>query len=431
MDRFARFFCDPIKVLKFLCALCFGILIIAYVYHQSLGVIDDEIETEMSYLITLNQDISGEAVIFRDETVIEKPADGTVVTLVSEGERVSKGQMIANIYNDKEDASLQDEFNRIQRRLNILEGSAVNKEYMISDITKLDGEIGEIFKDIHDDSSNGDLSSVVDASSELLIKLNKRDLIVESDFDVSKELEKLYAEKAELQSRINSISSPVYATSSGTFYGEIDGYEEIFDVSDVRNITLDSFDEISGSKRDENLVESGLVKIVDDFIWYIVCSVDAEETAQLRSGRNYTVSFPENADFEITMNLDKIVKETGSSKALAVFRINVFPDGFDYKRYQKANIILNDVEGLSVPKKALRIVNGIEGVFILEGDVVRFRRIERIDEKDDYYIVKQKLNNELFEDETADAKTSLYEYLSLYDSIIISGKNLFDGKIVG
>ena len=67
---------------------------------------------------------------------------------------------------------------------------------------------------------------------------------------------------------------------------------------------------------------------------------------------------------------------------------------------------------------------------------MRFRRIEILSEDGDYYIVKipQVTAETEAEDNADDSENqteSKYPYLALYDNVIIGGKNLFDGKIVG
>lgn len=85
----------------------------------------------------------------------------------------------------------------------------------------------------------------------------------------------------------------------------------------------------------------------------------------------------------------------------------------------------------------MRVADGKQGVYILDGDIVRFRLVNILTENDDYYIVSpQAPETDAFSDisdtsenSSADART--YYYLSLYDSVIVKGKSLFDGKIVG
>ncbi len=429
MDRFAKFFCDPVKVVKYIAsfALCIGIVV--YVYLQVMGGFDSDIVTETAMHVTLNDSISADACLFRNETVARVPDGGNIVTLVSEGERVSKGQLIANIYSDESDAVLQDDINRINRQIEIIEDSAVDSQFVISDLHELDDDIDELFDEVYFNAAGGKISEVISDSSKLLVKLNKRDLIVESDFDYSQQLQKLVDEKNALESRISSLSTPVHSTSSGYFFGDVDGYESIFDISKIDSLSLSDFENLLEKEADEELASSASVKIVNDFVWYVACFVDYESASTLVSGRKYTLVFPDSGDEEIDMSLYKVVSETDSATAVAVFRVNVLPADFGYKRFQSAEIVLDSLEGVSVPKKALRVVDGVEGVYILVGDVIRFRAVERIAEKDNYYVAKLKTNKELFEESVNDEV--LVKSLSLYDNIIVSGKDLFDGKIVG
>ncbi len=429
MDRISRFFCDPLRVVKSLIVLLACVGIIIYVYFQTVSGFDSGIETEIAILVDLNDVIEADSYIFRDETVIDKTSVGTVVTLVSEGDRVSKGQMLANIYPDSDDVVLQDEINRIERKLNILSSSEIDSEYIVTDLSDIDNNISDIMTDIYSATSKGNISSVIRKSSDLIVSLNKRDLIVDSEFDFSSEVTRLNRQKNEIENRISSSSSPVYASSSGYFYGDVDGYENQFDIKLVDDMSIELLESLSSGEADTRLLSSGAVKIVNDFVWYVVCSVDASQTARLSEGYSYSLSFPENGGSEMKMRLVKIVSETTSSTAVVVFRSNVLPSDFNYKRFQKAEIILDSVNGLSVPKKALRVVDGINGVYILVGDVVRFRKVEILDEKDNYYIVRHYTADDAFEAADSETVSDGVENISLYDNIIVSGKELFDGKI--
>lgn len=430
MDRFARFFCDPLKVVKLIASLLFGVFIVVYVYFQVIGGFDNEIITESSMLITLNDGIECDACIFRDETVVDVNTNGFIVTLVDEGQRVSKGQVVANIFPTEEDAALQDELDRVNRRIEILEDSSVDKQFVISDLQNVYDDISENIFVIAENASKGELSPAISVSENLLIRLNKRDMIVETEFDYTSELDSLKEEKNQLEARIANIATPVIASeSAGYFYAEADGYENTFDISMVDEINLDNFDDYLSAKPDESLTGSDTIKIVNDVVWYLVCSFDSSEASKIKTGYRYTLTFPDDGNYEIDMQLMKIVSETSSAEALAVFRVNVLPGDFNYKRFQKAEIVIKQVEGLSVPKTALNFRNEVPGVYILVGDVVRYRAVEKIAETEDYYIVSAKTNAVTELDEES-GEERVIKPLSLYDNIIVSGKDLFDGKIV-
>jgi len=436
MDRFAKFLCDPVKVIKTLIAAAVGIGLVVYVWLLATGDFDSDIVTAKSVSVAVNETIECNAYIFRDETVIGKNNTGTIVTVVSEGDRVSKGQLLANIYPNEADSVLQDEINRIDRKIEILDKSSVDSQYVITDLSKIDGDISGIFADIYADSAHGNVSDAIDGSAKLLVELNKRDVIVNSDIDYTLERQQLVDERNRIEAQISSNSSAVYASSSGYFYGDVDGYEEIFSPDVIDTLTLKSFEEISNKEPDEGILSSGAVKVINDFVWYLVCEAPSDRAASLVTGRSYDIVFPESGDETISMRLVNVVSETTASEALAIFRANVMPASFDYKRGQRAEIVMDVVEGLSVPKKALRSVDGENGVYVRVGDVIHYRSVEIVDEVDNYYIVSFGKKAQYFEEDGEEGDDNINKKepskpLGLYDNIVVSGKDLFDGKIVG
>jgi hypothetical protein len=196
-------------------------------------------------------------------------------------------------------------------------------------------------------------------------------------------------------------------------------------------MTLSSLEEISDSVADEQLINSSAGKIVNDFVWYTVCKVSAAQLAGIEEGWYYKVRFPDSQDKTITMHIERIIKETSSANAVVVFRANTVPSDFNYSRTQRAQILLGDVSGLAVPAHALRVVDGVRGVYVLVGDVVEFRRVFLLDEKDGYYIVSTDAKDYALPEGTEITGVLSCDRLSLYDNVIVSGKNLFNGKIVG
>ena len=69
-----------------------------------------------------------------------------------------------------------------------------------------------------------------------------------------------------------------------------------------------------------------------------------------------------------------------------------------------------------MPQSALYTVNGVEGVYIFKDSTVYFRRVEVLYRGDGYVIAAQN-------DDGNDA------YLSGYDILITSGKDLYDGRV--
>ena len=147
-----------------------------------------------------------------------------------------------------------------------------------------------------------------------------------------------------------------------------------------------------------------------------------EQLKLFGEGFSYAVKFPFNSDVTVKMVLHRIIRENDSDRVVLIFRTNVMPEGFSYFRKQNIQIIQESYTGYKIPANAVRVVNGVKGVYILRGNTVHFREIVVLAETDGFFIVEEQPS--YFEDEF------YYKKLGLYDMVITSGKNLYDGKII-
>ena len=86
-------------------------------------------------------------------------------------------------------------------------------------------------------------------------------------------------------------------------------------------------------------------------------------------------------------------------------------------RQQAAELEFTSYSGLRVPKKAVRTQeDGAVGVYVLEGAIARWKPIRILHDIGESYIV------ELDKESTSNLWSG--------DEIIVSGKNLSDGKVV-
>ncbi len=430
--KLSSFFCDPKQAAKNIFIFLLMLFLVIYAGFQILPSFTEKIETENAMLVSVYESNQTNGYIFRDETVIPGDVFGTAVTLVKDGERVSKGQHFANVYSTEDYADLQQQVNAIEDKIEVLEKSVVEVNSYVTDISKTDEEIGEYFDVIFKDVSEGNLSEIPSHEDSLLVSLNKRELIVSMMEGYETEIAALKTEKAYLENRINAVSKRLTASMSGYYYGDTDGYENIFTMDALSSLTLESFEQMTLSSVDSSVKNDSFGKIVESFVWYVVCETQKDVAGSYEENKYYSLNFPSFSDDEVHMKLEKIIKSTSEKTALLVFRGNTAPEGFTYQRNQQVDIISNRYSGLAVPKEAIRIVKGQRGVYILNGDIVRFRLVDIIGENEDYYIVSAE-SSVLETDDSTDQtqQENKTPYIALYDSVIVKGKNLFDGKIVG
>ena len=109
---------------------------------------------------------------------------------------------------------------------------------------------------------------------------------------------------------------------------------------------------------------------------------------------------------------------------------------FDFARIQKVRLVYNEYKGLKIPKEAVRVINDVKGVFVISGTQVEFKRAEEIYSFDEYYIIEQNPESEKYAEKYVRSKTvaedgtekeTYFRALSLYDNVIVKGRNVYDG----
>ena len=222
-------------------------------------------------------------------------------------------------------------------------------------------------------------------------------------------------------------------------------------------MTTDDFEKMINSEPDTESISKASGKIIKNFKWRVLCKRTKREAEELIEGTEYPVIFPYSYNTEIDMTLEKIITETDGNTAVMVFSSSYMPQDFNYARKQEIEVVKQRYTGLRVKKTAMRFIEGdirsaaeIEeaekntiplseealakikgphkGVFVLDGNVISFKYAEEICDLGDYYIIDAGKDSYL--DRDGSEKVSQYERLSLYDQVVVEGKDLYVGKII-
>lgn len=92
-------------------------------------------------------------------------------------------------------------------------------------------------------------------------------------------------------------------------------------------------------------------------------------------------------------------------------------------RTEDVEIVINETDGIRVNKSAVRVINGVQGVYVLTGNIVRFKKLDVIYTGEDYVISKM-IKEDIYDENKV-------PYLKIYDAVILEGKDLKDGKLIG
>ena len=394
---------------------------LAYLGYHFFEGFSADIETEYATLVTDSDVVPLDAYIMRSESVIfaaSATSGHSVGYVFSDGTKVHGGQVVANIYTG--DGSSDEAIVDLDRRIDLLESSNLTDGMTSSDTYVIDSKIQNYYYLIHQSTLLGNYSNLTKRRDELLTLINKRRILTGVTTGYSDRIESLTAERALLSAGQDTISESVESPYAGYFYSTTDGYESTFSASKVESLTLAEFDKMLSSQP-TRYSDRAVGKMVSDFNWYIVCETTRDSLRYFTKGYSYYVNFPYNDDISIKMTLSNVVSEVGSDRVLLVLETERIPEDFSFRRMQPVELVRSSYTGYRVPISAARLVDGKQGVYIMIGNTIEFREIDILLEMDGYYIVAE-------QDPVNDPDYA--SKLGLYDQIVVSGKNLYDGKLI-
>lgn len=408
------------RVARYVALALISLLVIVYVVYHIINSFSNDIIFEDARFISSDEKIISDGFIFRDETVLYTSQDGILSSYYANGEHVKAHASVACVYPGSL-SQVQNSLSEIEKKIKLLNESNVSLGAEAYDTKYIDKQISELYYLICEKNSMGDFEYASEKTDELLVLLNKREIITNKRLNYNNEIAALEAQKQSLSGGSATPAEVIKTSSAGYYYSSIDGYETLFTVSMLENITLDTFRSLSRSSpvtHGDGNYPAG--KIVPEHDWYIVCSANKISASEFSEGEIYGIYFPYEAGITIDFTLERTVSSPNEEDSLLIFKTDTVPSGFSFDRRQKIEVVYKDTEGIRIPSGALHFSNGERGVYILDENVIRFIKTDIIYEGDGYYISKTDYDEE-------DKERRLKEH----DRIIIGGKELYDGRTVG
>ncbi len=399
-----------------------SVAIILYILLQLVLSVGDTVETENAMFQQADLKVELTAYLFRDETVLDSGTVGTNSYSAEDGEKVIKGSEVCATYSEVADANAQERIKQLKKRIEVLEKSGVGNGYSVSDHKIIDSQISNYVLELVTGISSGSYDSAIRTGNELLIQENRRNALTQTVNDYSMQISACNAEIARLEAGFTGDKITTYASADGYYYSTVDGYENVFTTDAVSTLTLGNFDTIVSSSADADLIRGAAGKIATSAYWYIACKTTREAFGLYTVGNTYTVTFPFSADTECKMLLSKVITQTDTDEIILIFSTKTIPADLNFARRQTVNVTKESFSGLRVSSSAVRVLDGVRGVYVLDGNTVVFKKITVLHDDNGTYICA-------LPDENNKSYVSA-DKLSLYDLVIVSGTDLYVGKVL-
>lgn len=398
-----------------------AVLVIAVGVYQIVKINYSPVKTEVTLERTISNTVTTQAFIVRDETYVKAEAVGTLVPLVTDGKRVADGDDVAVVFNSEASARNYAKIRALESDIAYFESLKNKIGMQTSDIDSMDSRVYDACEQYILGISTGNVENYEAYESAVCEAITSRQLSTGTVIDPTEKLNALKAELAALQGQSGGFVT-VKADNPGYYIGHVDGYENAFDYDKAKTATGEEITALlSAAPAPTESLQNCMGKLVDSFNWYILCVIDSQSAAFLSSGSRITVEFPLSSAEAVSAEVVS-VQNAGTDSAAVVLRSNLMNQQYAGLRKEQIRLVLQNFTGYRVNNKAIREQDGQKGVYILSGNIVKFKKVE-IAYSDETYSVCVTPKD--------DNGNLLSGYVALYDEIIIEGTDLDDGKILG
>ena len=423
--------------LKTLAAVVIVFLLLAalYVGYQAMQVLFPPNTYETALLATVEDTVDAEGMLLFEESYVA--GGGTLGYLVADGERVSAGTAVAEIYSDAAQASLRQQLTQINDQIDLLQRSQNTTSLQLASLRK---NRSAALYDLMDSLDAGDYEDTDAEKENYILAQNKLWVITGEVASFSDQITALTQQAATVQSQLGN-PSQITAPQTGYFIrssssGRLNAGSADILALDAANLKayVESAPEIA--------LDGCAGKIVSGFTWYYagVCSAKQAEKLLGSDGKPLRtaveISFPGQSDAALRATVAEVTIDAEQDIARFVLRCNSINGDVLCLNHARARISTSESTGLRVPAAAVHYLkedgteaetqgeNYIPGVYVKYGNIARFCKIDPVDAdhplvtEGDYILVLPK---------GTDGSVS---QVRLYDEIIVSGQNLYDGKLL-
>ena len=393
--------------------LIVSVFIILVAVGQLFFVGRSSVTTETVYNYGFDEEIPFEGVFLRNETVVHDVNAGVLCYEYEDGIKVGKSTIIARRYKNDADIARRREIEQLEKQIEMLESAEKLLGTDNSQLEAISAQINESHSSIIESILNGDFAGASEYRNNLLCAMCKREITLKESEGYSAKKTALKQRIAELNALLSGGFFDVYAGGTGYFVSGIDGYEGEFGFSDIEQMTEEKISEIT-----KNPVKSSkstiIGKLVSDYRWRAAAVIDTDKMFGIYKGSDAVLRIGSSSRLLKTKVVS--MEECGDGKAVYVFECdNLVPEAIS-ARTGSFKLVVNSYGGLRVSRKALRNnEKGELGVYIKLADKLLFKKIDVIYWGEDYVICSQNTGD---------------DYLKLYDSVVVEGKDLYDGKVV-
>ena len=383
--------------------IAFLLLAAIYVVYQAAHILFPQNVYETALPAVISDTVEADGVLLFDESYVA--GSGNLGYLAADGERVSAGTAVAEVYSNASQASLRLQLNQLNDQIDLLQKSQNTSALQLDTLLK---ERSSALYDLLDTLDDSDYEAVDDDANAYLLAQNKLWVVTGEAANFTDQITALVQQSQSVQAQLGS---PAQITAPQTGYFVRSSSSGRLNASADDILALNAQELQGYLQSDPVLALDGCAgKIVAGFTWrYVgVCTAKQGEKLLGQNGKPLStaveISFPGQVENSLKATVTEVEIDQDSGLRVPAAAVHYLKEDGTEAQTQGENYI--------------------PGVYVKLGNIARFCPIDPVDADHplitdgDYILV------------LPEGTEGSVSKVRLYDEIIVSGQNLYDGKLL-
>lgn len=418
-----------------------AVLLLVYVGYQIYLANYSGISTETALYSTVSNTIDTTGFVIRNEKVVDDSYSGVLNYTLDDGEKISSGGVIADVFASEESAAAANRLVRVDSEITRLSALRNPGEYTSANPQMIGSQITSQISAVLAELRGGSFGALASQKSDLQLLLSQKQIITgaETNDEYTARLLELNDERAALVQNAQAKTGSIVSPASGYFIRQTDGLENAVEPDEITNLSASDVEALLKKKPAASDV---IGKVALEHSWYIACVLTQDELVQLDRTTSVEVEMPFVSLDAIPAEVVQINRDGETGDAAVILKCTNMSAALASARLEALSIHINRHSGVLVREDAIHFndvtvsetdANGMEhdvtyknvkGVYVKTGSRIKFVQVFSDATINGDAICKLDLSAE----EREQLVTG--QTIQLYDEVVVEGKDLHDGKML-
>lgn len=367
-----------------------------------------------------------------NKLILYKNSNKVYVPIISDSEGVAVKDTIAVAFESTAQADAYLKINELTDRKNELSALKDLEEMSKISLTYLNSQIYKTVQAYVACLSEGDYKLINSSIDSFCADITSKQIATGYNYDFSELIADCDKEISLLEASVGE-KEYIMSPCAGYFVSTVDGFEQTVPFNDIKEGSIKPQMVFDLYSTVPNTEKNAYGKIITQHVWYLLTDIPIEKAAEIKEGKTVYVSFPERDIDEIPMSVYDI-SDVKNGIITVTFKCKYLNEELATLRKEKVAITVSEYSGFKISNSALvKNSEGLDGVYVLSGNIAQFTPVNIVYYGTDFVIAHNYVAYLTDEDGNLvldEEKNSSYRKLKAYDSIIVKGTNIEDGKVI-